>query len=336
MPIGIMHQMWAEPERTDLDVLAQADTDVHLAEELGFDSFMFGEHHFKRGSAFYGRVPTPELMIASLSATTSSIMLGTGVKVLALDLAAWRSAETLLLLDLIAGGRSFFCLGQGTTASTFPAGTTDDQRRAIFRERLAELLGILRGGTAGYADEPLSLIPIRDITPRLWVAARDSETVAMAAAEGLNFVVGQAEHETVQRRYIQKYREAGGQGATRGVRIVCVAETEHAAIEAATPAVQTYFSQMSKGPYFRQATAAGLFPDRAPASVAEAAQWMSFCVGTPEAVADQLRRYQEVTGVDQFDVMVHLPGLSPTAVHRSMRLFVTEVAPAFGATVGAP
>jgi alkanesulfonate monooxygenase SsuD/methylene tetrahydromethanopterin reductase-like flavin-dependent oxidoreductase (luciferase family) len=322
-----MHQMWAAAACTDEEVLAQANADVHLAEALGFDSFMFGEHHFRPDMPFYGRVPVPELMIAGLSATTDTIQLGTGVKILALD-APWRNAEALLLLDLLSEGRAFFCLGQGGSTAVFPPGTTDEQRRALFRERLAQLLGFLRGTKTG--DLPaLSPVPVRDVTRRLWVAARDDESIEMAAEYGLHFVVGQAEHASVQRTYVDRYLAAGGSGEARGVRVVCVASSDTEAVAAAVPAAETYYSVMSKGKYFQQATERGIIPNSPPASIEEVMARVSFCVGSPETVIRGLQEYQATTGVDRVDVMFHLPDLDPDTIRRSMRLFAAEVRPSF-------
>lgn len=336
MPVGIMHQMWAGSSCTNEELLAQADADVHLADDLGFDSIMFGEHHFVRHDRpFYGRIPVPELLIAGLAATTNSIKLGTGVKVLALD-SAWRSAETLLLLDLLSEGRAFFCLGQGTIAdATFPPGTTDEQRRALFRDRLTALLGFLRrSDDAGLP--PLNPPPVRDVTKRVWVAARDEASIDLAAREGLHFVVGQAEHGLVQREYVQRYRASGGRGQTRGVRIVCVADTDHAALEEASFAVRGYFGAMSKGPYYQKAVRLGVIPSGEPASAEQAMTWLSFCVGSPDTVARQLEDYLDTAGVDRLDVMFHLPDLNPAGVQRSMRLFAREVMPVFETTSPSP
>jgi alkanesulfonate monooxygenase SsuD/methylene tetrahydromethanopterin reductase-like flavin-dependent oxidoreductase (luciferase family) len=328
-----MHQMWAAKACTDSELVSQAYADVHLAEELGFDSVMFGEHHFRQDAAFYGRVPIPELVIASLSATTQSIQLGTGVKVLALD-SAWRSAEAMLLLDLLSTGRAFFCLGQGTTAAVFPPGMTDDERRALFRQRLSELLVLLRENGAGQLPAPLNPVPVRDVTRRIWVAARDDATIEMAGAEGLNFVVGQVEHDVVQRDYVARYRAAGGTGEARGVRVACVADSDAEAVAAIRPAIDTYFGAISKGPYFRQAVERGIVPSVQPSSVEEAIARLSLCVGSPDTVVRQLRAYQATTGVSRLDVMFHLPELDPRDVQRSMRLFASAVMPLLDASVG--
>jgi alkanesulfonate monooxygenase SsuD/methylene tetrahydromethanopterin reductase-like flavin-dependent oxidoreductase (luciferase family) len=317
--------MWAEPSIADRDVLHGAVDDVRLAEDLGFDSVMFGEHHFQQGGEFYGRIPVPELLMANLSAKTSRIGLGTGVKVLALD-APWRTAEAMALLDHLSDGRAFWGLGQGTAPKVFPAGTTDERRYQMFREHLVTLVSVLRS-ESGALPEPISPVPQRDLTQRIWVAARDRTTIELAAALGLNYVVGQAEQALAQADLVEHYRRSGGTGQTRGVRTVHVATTDADAVAAVRPALELYAARMSKGKYFQQAVARGIHGDGVDADFDEVLRRMSVCCGSPESVIRQLNDYQRITGVDRLDVMFHLPGLSTTALHSSMRLFAAEVLP---------
>lgn len=329
-PVGLLNQMWAEPSVTDRDVLHAAADDVQLAEDLGFDSVMFGEHHFQQGGEFYGRIPVPELLMANLSAKTSRICLGTGVKVLALD-APWRTAEAMVLLDHLTDGRAFWGLGQGTAPKVFPEGTTDERRYEMFREHLVALVSVLRC-EAGALPEPISPVPQRDLTERIWVAARDTCTIELAAELGLNFVVGQAEHALAQSGLVEQYRRAGGTGQTRGVRTVHVAATDDEAIAAVRPALEIYAARMSKGKYFKQAVARGIHGDDAEVSLDELLRRMSVCCGCPETVIRQLNDYRHITKVGRVDVMFHLPGLTSAALHRSMRLFAAEVLPYLDAT----
>src|SRR5690554_6116375 len=100
MRVGLFHQMWALAEKSDKETIQDALSDVILADELGYESFWFGEHHQSRDRAFFGRVPIPELVIARFAAETKSIRLGTGVKVLPYDDEA-RFAESMALLDIL-------------------------------------------------------------------------------------------------------------------------------------------------------------------------------------------------------------------------------------------
>ncbi len=324
--------MWAEPSLTDKEVLTMAVDDVQLADELGFDSMMFGEHHFHKTDGYYGRIPVPELLIANLSAQTDHIRLGTGVKVLALD-PPWRTAESMLLLDLLTDGRAFWGLGQGTVPATFPPGTTDDKRRLMYREHLVEVVEILRSG--GSLPEPINPVALRDVTERIWVAARDEESIRLAADLDLNFVVGQAEHAGPQAELVAEYRQAGGTREARGTRAVFVGETDEEAFAEIGPAVEMYSSKMAKGKYTQDAIARGFLPEGDPTNLQEAMDLVSILCGSPATVLSKLKAYKAQLGVDRVDVMFHLPGLSADALQRSMRLFATEVLPNLETTAAA-
>lgn len=327
MHVGLLHQMWAKDATGTAAVVEQARRDAELAEQLGFDSMMFGEHHFRQDQQFYGRIPMPELLISNIAASTTMLKLGTGVKVLALD-KPWRAAEAMLLLDVLTQGRAFFCLGQGTSPDVFPPGTTSDSRRAAFRDHLREILVLLRGGGAGQWSRPLSPETPRDLLSRIWVAVRDDQGIELTAAEGLNLVVNQVEQAAVQGEQVRRYRQAGGVGEARGVRIVVVADTDADAIEAAAPAVATYLPVIAKGPHYRQAVAEARIPEGEPATLEDAFERCCFCVGAPDTVLRRLEAYCATAELDRVDLMVHLPDLDPEASRRTMRLFAKEVAPA--------
>jgi len=88
---------------------------------------------------------------------------------------------------------------------------------------LQEFGSYLESGTAAGG---LVLTPEGDLSARdtVWVGARDSESIALAARLGMNFIVGEAEIGRRQALLTERYRSAGGTGEMRGARLVCVAE----------------------------------------------------------------------------------------------------------------
>lgn len=331
IPHGVMHQQWADSSVTDAESLAQTVTDVQLAENLGYSSFMFGEHHFPAGKSFPGRIPFPEHVIAHLAAVTERIRLGTGVKVLALD-KPWRTVESMLTLDLLAGGRAFFGFGAGGDEPDvfLPERLGSLERRALFRDTLFELLELLR--TQGTSAFPAPLGPLdvdsAGLVEKVSVAARDEPTIRFAGHHGLNFVMGQSEVDAVQGSYVRTFREAGGTGEARGVRIVVLAESTTAALEAARPAYETYAAKgFLSSRYYLEAVEAGVFDGAVPRDLADGMHRMAFVVGDPDTVRNRLQEHVDRTAVDRLDIMVHLPGLAPAHVRRSLDLFAREVAP---------
>jgi alkanesulfonate monooxygenase SsuD/methylene tetrahydromethanopterin reductase-like flavin-dependent oxidoreductase (luciferase family) len=308
MKTGILHQMWAPASVSDRQCLQEATDDVRLADELGYESFWFGEHHFNRNKAFFGRVPMPELVIARLAAETKQIRLGTGVKVLPLEAGA-RFAEKMSLLDLLTDGRVEFGVGEGTPGSFF----TEDKRLG-FRQALIELVAYLRGEQG--EDQPdLTPAPLRDLSCLIWTAVRNWESIELTAQLGLNFATGQLDLGPDQRVWVDMYRQAGGTGEARGYRLVLVAESAEEAERLAAPAREFYYSQARPG--------SGHAAEMDPVEFRRA----NFIVGTPEIVGERLLAYREEAGLDRVDLLAHVPGLEPEAVRQTLTLFANEVAP---------
>jgi alkanesulfonate monooxygenase SsuD/methylene tetrahydromethanopterin reductase-like flavin-dependent oxidoreductase (luciferase family) len=318
--VGILHQMWAEASVSDRTCLMDAADDVRLADELGYESFWFGEHHYNRHKPFFGRVPVPELLIARLASETRQIHLGTGVKVLALDPPS-RFAEKMALLDLLTDGRAVFGVGEGTKGSFF----VEEERGPNFRAALRELIGRLRDEPSD--DHPaLTPAPQRDLTKLLWTAVRNWQSISLTAEFGLNFATGQGDLGPDQRVWVDMYRQAGGTGEARGYRLVLVAETDAEAERIADPAKQLYYSMIRAGAFSAEGDKAG----------AAEFQRRNFILGSPETVAERLLTYQYESGVDRVDLLAHVPGLPHEALRQTLTLFAKEVAPRMGVTMQTP
>lgn len=85
---------------------------VRWAEELGYESFWFGEHHFD----FCGVIPSPPVMMSVAAAQTSRIRIGVAVALL-----PYRNpiltAEEYAMVDVLSGGRLDFGVGRGRRRS---------------------------------------------------------------------------------------------------------------------------------------------------------------------------------------------------------------------------
>ncbi len=317
--IGIFNQMWAAAGVPDRAAITEAIETIRHAEAHGFASVWIGEHHLPPGGpgTFHGRVPAAEVFLAHLAAVTRRIAVGTGVKILSTN-AARRSAEEMAMLWLLAPGRVEFGLGQGPTLPG--ASETRAEKATRYRALLAEIIATLRG------DRPFSLAPCPEVIGQIWVAARDAPTLAFAAGQGLNLVIGQAEIGLRQAEYVRRYRAEGGRGQVRGARLAFVAETMAEAEADCAEATEFYFNNFAYKNYHAQAVADGLLPPTAP-TPAERRRQLDFFAGTPEFVTEALNAHIEMTGIDRLDIMPQLPGMAPEAVRRSLALFAAEVRP---------
>ena len=140
----------------------------------------------------------------------------------------------------------------------------------------------------------------------------------------------------MQAEYVASYRGLGGSGVTRGCRYMFAGASDADAYARIEGAAIRQYEAMQNGPYYRLSVARGIFPETPPASFDELLDRLEFAAGGPEAVATRLRRYVETSGVDRFDVMMHIPGVTPDDLRRSMRIFSEEVAPLLGGLVSEP
>ena len=332
-PIGLMHQMWAMRSMTDAQFFRETVEDVVLADQLRFDSVWIAEHHYVRDGAFYSRLPQAELLLARLIPETTQIRLATGIKLLILD-EPEHTAEKFNVLNVMSDGRALFGLGQGSPDEMGVRSLNVDDKRRMFRERLEAVVDCLAIRPGG---DSRALTPSwdHDAKSSLYAAVRDDESVEHAAHLGLNLIVGEAELGVRQAAYIKRYRDAGGRGEARGARLMCVAETREEAADAARGPATTLNDTFSRGRYGQEQVAAGLLSADAPSSDSELFGRLEYAVGNPDDVIESLLTYIDNTGVDALNVMVHSPGMDQEAARRSMRLFMSEVAPALAPVLAA-
>lgn len=323
VPVGLLYQMWETSSVSTPELVERALAEFQVADDLGYESVWVGEHHFVRDSPFYGRIPTPELLVAKAAAMTQNIRVGPGVKILS-SVSAVRAAEEMCMLDILTGGRADIGIGQGSS----PAGTPEDERRQrqqTFRDLLDDIIRVLRGDTS--TGLPLVNVgPAPHLVDRLWAACRDDASIEHVAKHGLSFVVGQAEHAASQAQFVARYRAAGGSGQVRGVRAVYVAETREQALTEFREAFEKYASVMTGGRYATDAVAAGHLPAE-PTTLMERMDRACVIVGGPDDVAAKLVEYVETTDVDRLDLLVQFPGLSSALTRRTLELFMSTVRP---------
>ncbi len=108
---------------------------IVLAEELGFHSAWFGEHHYSAYS--FG---APAVMATAAAARTRRIRLGTGVSLLPIHNPI-RLAEEYATLDVLSGGRLEYGVGRGFLRYALDLfGVEEDESHERYREALTLIL----------------------------------------------------------------------------------------------------------------------------------------------------------------------------------------------------
>jgi alkanesulfonate monooxygenase SsuD/methylene tetrahydromethanopterin reductase-like flavin-dependent oxidoreductase (luciferase family) len=175
------------PARQRLDeVVAQAV----IAEEVGFERFGVGEHHFCDYI-----VSNPSLMLAAIAARTTSIRLMTTVTILPVRDAV-QTAEDIGVLDNISNGRLELSFARGVSEEASRAfGVPRDRVHAVLEDKLALLLAILRDGHIPSGDPrggglPVVPRPVQRPHPPIWIGGGlSAESVDMAASFGLPLIL---------------------------------------------------------------------------------------------------------------------------------------------------
>jgi alkanesulfonate monooxygenase SsuD/methylene tetrahydromethanopterin reductase-like flavin-dependent oxidoreductase (luciferase family) len=310
-----------------------------LAEDLGFDSVWFAEHHFSN----YGYIPNPLMMIVKAAAVTRRVRLGTAVLVLPF----WhplRLAEDIAMADQLTDGRLEVGVARGYQPYEFARFGID---MADSRERTDECLEVLLRALSEdgftyqgrYYTIPETTIlpkPRQRPHPPIWLAAHTRESFAIAARLGLKAITtnsgrtldvldeGWHSYLTVRREY--------------GVESPIEFAVQQQLFVA--PSDDEARQQMEHFRYnFRQATNlrsgtqrvvngfARSMPVEGEPSLAEFFESRTL-TGSPATVRDKIAAYQQVCDLTALNCTFQLGGMAPETVTRSMRLFAEEVMPA--------
>lgn len=193
---GMLHELEVRGRSQDAEIamFGHVLEQVRLADELGFESAWFVEHHFTRG---FSHSSAPDLILAALSQVTTRIRLGLGVVLLPF-VHPVRVAERVGTLDVLSGGRVEFGTGRGASPLEYQAFQRPfEQSRQIWEEHLDAVLEIMRADSAEvtrkgeYYEIPgVSVLPrvVQKPHPPVWVASTSVDGFIAAAKRGDNIL----------------------------------------------------------------------------------------------------------------------------------------------------
>ncbi|MPZ98592.1 MAG: LLM class flavin-dependent oxidoreductase [Dehalococcoidia bacterium] len=309
------------------------------AEELGYDSVWFAEHHFSN----YGYIPNPLLMATRVAAETSRVRVGTAVLVLPF----WnplRVAEDIALTDHLTGGRLEVGVARGYQPFEFRRfGLDQEEARERTDETLAVLLKALTEDSFTFDGRfyqiPETTVfprPLQTPTPPLWLAAHTPESFEIGARFGLRALTtnsgrpvsvleeGWSNHLAARARHPLAPPDFGVQAQ------VCVAPTDAEAREQ-VPHFLYQLRQATNLRHGREHVVSGVsepLPFEGEPSIDEMFEARTLA-GSPEAVRRKLQAYADVSGMTMLSCVFHGGEMPHEAAQRSMRLFAEEVMPAF-------
>lgn len=158
MKFGIYSSIANPPLGEDLPrCVDEVIEEARLAEQAGFDSCFFGEHHQDRD----GFLPSPLIVCTAVAASTTTLRMGTSVILLPLHDPV-RLAEDVVTLDIISKGRITVGVGLGYQPADFQAfGITMSDRVELFEEKIEILRNCWSGQEFSYEGKHHSIKNLR-------------------------------------------------------------------------------------------------------------------------------------------------------------------------------
>ena len=209
MRLALQYEM-QRPNLDDRLVLKETMEQCIFADEVGFDTLWFVEHHFLTG---FSASPCPDLIYAALSQRTKNIRLGLGVVVLPYHHPV-RVAERVAMLDHLSEGRVEFGTGRSAPYELVGMGLDPRDSRDMWEESLSMVPNIWQSDwyshEGKYWQVPERQIlpkPFQDPHPPIWVAALQPSTYKIAAEKGIGVLSLGSSTPSALEPHVREYKE---------------------------------------------------------------------------------------------------------------------------------
>ena len=348
MKFGLFHSVQLPDPAREKKYYKEALDQVLWAEQLGYDSVWFTEHHFSR----HGIVSATLSVLAYLAGVTNTIRLGTAVTVLPFHNPI-QVAEEAATVDLLSNGRLDLGIGRGYQWGEYnKLNIAMDEADRRFREATDVLIRAWTskepfdhtGEFWTFNDMTVHPKPVQMPHPPLWVAATSPSSMDRIAENGWNLMVGQGENFQRVAEQIDYFRtavgEAGGDydpGRVTVARAMYTAPTnQQVRDDSEVPFM--WFKQTGSEVGAPPERRGELLPDnfaeyrrRFSAEAAfdyEAMTENVILFGTPDQVAEKVELLKQ-SGVEKVILFVNYGGIDHQKVLDSLELFSKEVMPSF-------
>jgi alkanesulfonate monooxygenase SsuD/methylene tetrahydromethanopterin reductase-like flavin-dependent oxidoreductase (luciferase family) len=340
MNFGTFLLMQSPSARPSEDVYARGLEIAQAAEALGFRNVWLAEHHFST----YGYLSRPVQLATYIAARTTRLRVGTAVIVVPLH-HPLVVAEEIATLDLLAGGRVDVGLGRGYQHYEFERfGLELSGSRARWEEAVDVILLALAGRPFEYDGKffkiPETTVfpqPLQRPRPPIWITAQSPDSVEAAVRRGFNVLTGgfgipierTAEFRRLFDRTVAEVRPAQplAVGVQRAVYVTDSETDARAAAEEARWNMRVTLSLRNHYERVEQGRAVAMPAPNEPTTDDLLDRFL--VIGTPDTCIRQIRRIRDLVGITHFNCSFWFGDLDQARVLRSMRLFASEVMPAF-------
>lgn len=315
-----------------------------LAEELGYESVFFTEHH----SSEDGQLPSPLILASAVAGRTERIRVGTAIVILPLYHPV-RLAEDLAVLDHLSNGRLIVGIGGGFLQEEYDSyGIPIKQRPSRMEEGLEILLRCWTEDRFSYHGKYYDVKnvavqpkPSQKPHPPIWLGATRRPALERVARWDVPLLLSLGTIQAVRytrERFVDILKQQGRhvQGREQPLlRDVYVAQTDKKAWEEAGPHLMYVYKEVNlprgmvdvyeDGQFrFAQSASDPVFGNGGRNIVQD-----RLIVGSPATCIQEIERYREATGTDHLVMRMQCGGLAPEKAEASIRLFAREVMPHF-------
>lgn len=225
MKFSLLYELQRKPGDPEYyyKVVHEALEQIELADQVGFDTVWFVEHHFLEN---FSASPWPEGMLSAVSQRTKRIRMGLGVVILPYHHPV-RVAERVAMLDILSDGRVEFGTGRSGPYEQVGMGIDPRETRGMWEESLRIITQIWSGEGEFSYDGRYWQIPSRAILPKpiqrphppIWLSGMQAETYQLAADRGLGVLAFTANTPDTLQPHIAAYREQARQARPMGAFI---------------------------------------------------------------------------------------------------------------------
>lgn len=351
MRFGMYYFLQRPPGTKEADIIRTEVDQMVFAEELGYDSVWLTEHHF----ADYGLSSAPSVLASTVLARTTRLHVGLAVYVLPFhDPIRW--AEEMATLDILARGRFTVGIGRGNRPTEF-VGYRIPQTES--RSRLQEAMDIaIKAWTEDRVEHdgrhwkipgiPVHPKPETRPHPPVAVAVTSEESIRWTAQRGYR-MLNSGLHSPLENniKSLEVYRsELDANHAPDAVARLLAQWTVTKHVYVAPTDEQAQAESKDAEMWFLDSMARSMSPDRwtdlDPETRAGAERFIAnlrshrwedllagaLVIGSPETVCRKVQAMR-AAGVGEMVCWMNFGGISDENARRSMRLFASEVIPAF-------
>ncbi len=309
---------------------------VRLAEDMGLDSFVLGEHHRPEYA-----VSSTEIVLAALASATNTIKLASGVTVLS-SADPVKVFQDYVTLDLLSDNRAEIIAGRGSFTESFPLfGYNLKDYKQLFEEKLDLLLRLNQEESITWEGKFRAALKDQTVYPRperevpVWIAVGGTpESVQRAARLGLPImfaIIGgmPRQFKPLIEFYKEEYKKHGHDPEKMQIGVhshTFISGSKDDLLENYFP---HYAAQMDRigrtrgwPPFTKRQFIAGMGPDGA------------LYMGGPQQVTEKILETIEMFGLTRFVAHVDVGGPSHKDLMKTIELYGTKVVPEIRKALG--